>query len=81
MRLTERIQVRRTPVLSRLCHLAKNLYNAANFQYRQFYFHLDEFLTYYDLQEIFKNTTEYKALPAQSSQQILRLVIKNWKAY
>ena len=81
MRLTEQIQKKRTKNLSHICHLAKNLYNAANFQYRQFFFHLEEFLTYYDLQVIFKSTNVYKALPAQTSQQILLLVIRNWKAY
>jgi putative transposase len=81
MILTEQIQIKRTKNLSYLCHLAKNLYNAANFHYRQFFFHLDEFLTYYDLQVIFKNSQVYKSLPAQTSQQVLRLVIKNWKAY
>ena len=78
MKLTEQIQKAKTHTLSYICHLAKNLYNTANFQYRQFFFHLEEFLTYYDLQEIFKSTNIYKALPAQTSQQILLLVIRNW---
>lgn len=61
--------------------MAKNLYNLANFHYRQFLFHLDEFINYYDLQIILKDHSVYKALPAQTSQQILRLVMKNWKSY
>jgi len=61
--------------------LAKNLYNLANFHYRQFFFHLDEFINYHDLQVILKDHATYKALPAQTSQQILRLVGKNWKSY
>ncbi len=81
MKLTETIQVRKSKELSLLCHLAKNLYNLANFHYRQFFFHLDEFINYYDLQVILKDHRAYKALPAQTSQQILRLVTKNWKSY
>jgi putative transposase len=53
----------------------------ANFHYRQFLFHLDEFINYYDLQVILKDHDVYKALPAQTSQQILRLVMSDWKSY
>ncbi len=61
--------------------MAKNLYNLANFHYRQFFFHLDEFINYYDLEVILKEHVAYKMLPAQTSQQILRLVMDNWKSY
>ena len=81
IQLTEQIQLKKTPELSHLCHLAKNLYNLANFHYRQFFFHLDEFINYYDLQIILKENEVYKVLPAQTSQQILRLVMENWKSY
>ena len=81
MQLAERIQLRASPELSGLCHLAKNLYNEANFEFRQFFFNLGEYINYYDLQVMLKNAACYKALPAQTSQQILRLVIKNWKGF
>jgi len=81
MQLTEQIQLKTAPELSHLCHLAKNLYNEANFEFRQFFFNLGEFVNYYDLQVMLKNTACYKALPAQTSQQILDLVVKNWKGY
>ena len=67
MQLTEQIQLKYSPELSELCHKAKNLYNAANFQYRQFFFNLERFINYYDLQVILKNYNCYKALPAQTS--------------
>ncbi len=57
------------------------MYNLANFHYRQFFFNLEEFLSYYDLQVILKDHETYKVLPAQTSQQILRLVIQNWIAF
>jgi putative transposase len=81
MQLTDQIQLKTSPELSHLCHLAKNLYNQANFQYRQFFFNLEEFINYYDLQVILKEKECYKQLPAQTSQQILDLVMKNWKSY
>jgi len=81
IQLTEQIHHKNSPELSHLCHLAKNLYNLANFHYRQFFFKLEEFLSYYDLQVILKDHEAYKSIPAQTSQQILRLVIQNWKSY
>ena len=42
MKLTERIQVKYSPELSNICHLAKNLYNQANYLVRQRYFFLCE---------------------------------------
>ena len=63
MQLTEQIQLKYSPELSHLCHLAKNLYNEANFQYRQFFFNLGEFINYYDLQVILKGYDCYKSLP------------------
>jgi putative transposase len=81
MQVTEQIQLKSSATLSKLCHLAKNLYNEALFHYRQFFFNLDEFINYYDLQVILKNYECYKALPVQTSQQILQLVMKNWKSY
>lgn len=81
MQITEQIQLKSSPELSELCHKAKNLYNQANYQYRQFFFNLEEFINYYDLQVILKNHSCYTSLPAQTSQQILELVMKNWKSY
>lgn len=81
MQLTEQIQLKPSPEFSYLCHLAKNLYNQANYQYRQFFFNLEQFINYYDLQVILKKYECYTSLPAQTSQQILQLVMQNWKAY
>ena len=81
MRLTEQIQVKKSKELSKICHLAKNLYNLANWYFRQDFFNLNNFLSYYDLDFILKNKEAYKNLPSQTSQQILKVVIRNWKSY
>lgn len=81
MRLTEIIQVNYSLELSNLCHLAKNLYNLANWYFRQDFFNLNNFLSYYDLDFILKDKEAYKSLPSQTSQQIIRLVVRNWKSY
>ena len=81
MRLTEQIQIKKTAHLSCLCHLSKNLYNVANYYIRQEFFYLGNWLRYYDLWYMLKDKDVYKKLPSQTSQQILRLVDKNWKSF
>ena len=81
MRLTEIIQVKHSIELSKVCHLAKNLYNLANWYIRQDFFKLNNILSYYDLDFILKHKEAYRKLPSQTSQQILKLVNRNWKSY
>ena len=69
MLLTEQIQLKSSKELSELCHKAKNLYNSANWYYRQDFFKLDNFLSYYDLNYILKDKEVYRNLPAQTSQK------------
>ncbi len=54
VQLAERIQVKRSPALSALCHRAKNLYNLANFYVRQERFIVGDVLTYFDLCFMFR---------------------------
>ncbi|MFX1364679.1 MAG: RNA-guided endonuclease InsQ/TnpB family protein [Promethearchaeota archaeon] len=81
VKLIEVIQVDYSSELSNLCHLAKNLYNLANWYVRQQFFNLNNFLTYYDLDFILKNKDAYRILPSQTSQQILKYITRNWKSY
>ncbi|HMF30552.1 MAG TPA: transposase [Candidatus Lokiarchaeia archaeon] len=81
MKLAERLQVKKSPELSLLCHRCKNLFNLGNWLTRQDYFHLGNVLSYYDLNFMCKDADAYRVLPAQTAQQVLRLVAQNWKAY
>jgi putative transposase len=81
VKLTEVIQVEYSFELSKLCHLAKNLYNLANWYVRQDFFNLNNLLTYYDLDFILKTKQAYQSLPSQTAQQILKYVTRNWKSY
>ena len=69
--------------LDELCFLAKNLYNAALYTIRQHFFKTGEFLGYYQLQKLFQNEkqSDYYALPAKVSQQILILVCTNFQSF
>jgi len=81
LRLSETIYINSSALISKLCHSAKNLYNLANWYVRQDFFKLNIFLNYYDLDYILKDKNVYRELPSQSSQQILKLVNRNWRSY
>jgi len=81
LRLSETIYINSSAQISKLCHSAKNLYNLANWYVRQDFFKLNIFLNYYDLDYILKDKNVYRELPSQSSQQILKLVNRNWRSY
>lgn len=67
------------------CHLSKNLYNHANYIIRNEFVKNNNWVRYNDLDKILKSDSEYpdyKDMPtAQSAQQTLKLIDKNWKAF
>ena len=90
---TEKIQFK-SKEISALAHASKNLYNAANYVVRQRFFENDKLYKetkqkgkgiFYNgkdgLNAMFKDTEVYKALPAQTSQQILKKLSDNWHSY
>ena len=66
-------------------HLAKNLYNHANFLVRNEFVNTGKWLRYNDLDKHLKQDVDYpdykNMQAAQSAQQILRLVDNNWKSF
>ncbi|MEM3986778.1 MAG: transposase, partial [Candidatus Methanomethylicia archaeon] len=71
---TERIWIEPNENIKKLCHLSKNLYNEANYIIRQEFFNNKKWIRYNELDKILKNSENYKLLPAQTNQQILRLL-------
>nr|DAE17711.1 MAG TPA: endonuclease [Myoviridae sp. ctn8H20] len=76
--------------LDHLLFLAKNLYNKALYEVRQYYFQSKEdssikykYLNYYALDKLLKekNDVDYRALPTNNSQEILKLVNQNFCAF
>ena len=78
---TETIIVSTNESLGNICHLAKNLYNKANYLIRQHFFISKKVLTYHKTWQKTKTLKEYKNLPAQTAQQVLRMPIRNWKSF
>ena len=67
-----------------LCHLSKNLYNAALYNVRQQFFKDGSYLNYNTNNHnmVSENNVDYKAMPyAQCAQQILRIVDKNYSSF
>jgi putative transposase len=60
---------------------SKNLYNLANYHMRQSFIHQGKYMGYAEVYHLVKQTDAYKALPRKVSNDILRLLDKNWKAF
>ncbi|SHH19810.1 RNA-guided endonuclease InsQ/TnpB family protein [Tepidibacter thalassicus] len=72
-------------MLDNFCFMSKNLYNFANYQIRQQFCKNGEFINYTKLDKLLKQDGmdyDYRNMPvAQSAQQCLRLLEKNWKSF
>ncbi|MBE6021803.1 MAG: transposase [Cellulosilyticum sp.] len=73
------------PMFCDFAHKSKNLYNHANYLVRNEFIKNDKWLRYGEMDKILKADLEfddYKQMPtAQSAQQILRLLEKDWKSF
>lgn len=71
--------------LVHLSHLSNNLYNQANFIIRQNFTKNHQYLNYYAIEKIFRKHYDlqenWKQLPSQAKQQILRLLDQNWRSF
>lgn len=80
----EQIQIKHGHSLFNYCDglsfASKNLYNYANYIIRQEFINNSKWIRYNELNKMLKTHETYKALPAQTSQQTLRLLDKNWKS-
>ena len=73
------------PIFCDFAHKSKNLYNHANYLIRNEFVKNDKWLRYRELDKILKTDLEfddYRQMPtAQSAQQILKLLDKNWQSF
>jgi putative transposase len=70
------------PILDDLSFKCKNLYNYANYLIRQEFINNGNWIRYNSLNKtLYKDQPDYKALPAQTSQQTLKLLDKNWGSF
>ena len=85
MHLVEKHVVRRnSPMWYEIDNLAfksKNLYNAANYIIRQNFFETGNIPPYCYMAKRMQSEESYRDLPSKVSQQVLRLLDRNWKAW
>ena len=87
MQLVERHTVREGSkdfkILDNLCFKSKNLYNSTLYAIRQEFIKNGSYLSYTKVQRIFQedDQKDYRGLPAKISQQIMRLVDKNFISF
>lgn len=67
--------------LRELSHTAKNLYNQAVYNIRQYYFQEKKFLNYNKNNSLLKSSENYKTLNSNMSQQILKEVDGSFKSF
>lgn len=67
--------------IDKLCFLSKNLYNYANYLLRQSLIFKQTYLNYNQIYNQVKNSPDYRALPSKVSQQILKILDKNWQDF
>ena len=72
-------------MLREFCHRSKNLYNHGNFLIRQAFLADGKWLRYGEVDRLLKADTEYpdyREMPtAQTAQQTLRILDKNWTSF
>lgn len=64
------------------CSLSKNLFNLANYHYRQHFFKTKKKLSFTDLYHLVSKTDTYYSLPnTKVAKQIIRRIDQSWKGY
>lgn len=78
---TERIWIEPSETLNKMSHIAKNLYNEANYIVRQEFTKNGKWIRYNTLDKLLKQSENYRALPSGTAQQTLMILDRNWKAF
>src|SRR5207302_5718172 len=71
----------RYAAIDRAAFASKNLYNAALYEIRQSFIHQGKYISYNHMDKIMQRYKAYRALPSKVSQQVLKLLDKNWKSF
>lgn len=76
-----KMQVKPNEYLDKITTLSNNLYNLALYNVRQNYFNNKTFLNYYGNYPLCKENENYKALPSQAAQQVIKQVDNAFKSF
>ena len=81
LKLVERIQVIKNSSYKKICQYSMKLYNQATHIIKKTLEAEKRWIHYHELNDKLKISPNYQTLPAQTAQQILRLIEKNWKGF
>ena len=85
MQLVEKHMIRKTDArfadVDRAAFASKNLYNAALYEMRQEFIFCGKYLNYNQMDKRMQKHEAYRLLPRKVSQQVLKLLDKNWASY
>lgn len=85
MQLVEKHLIKKTDprfaFIDRAAFASKNLYNAALYEIRQHYIFAGKYLNYNQMDKLMQKHETYRALPRKVSQQVLKLLDKNWQSF
>ncbi len=83
MQLVERHITVGDKAVEEICFRSARLYNFCNYHKRQVCFGTLETFGEYELSKLLAeyDQEDYRALPIQTSQQVIKLLFKNWKSY
>lgn len=76
-----KMQVKPNEYLDKVTALSNNLFNVALYNVRQTYFKNKTFLNYYGNYPLCKENENYKALPSQAAQQVIKQVDTAFKSF
>lgn len=85
MQLVEKHMIKKTDprfaLIDRAAFASKNLYNAALYEIRQHFIFVGKYLNYKQMDKLMQKHEAYRLLPSKVSQQVLKLLDKNWQSY
>ncbi len=85
MQLVEKHMISKTDarfeLIDRAVFASKNLYNAALYEIRQHFIFAGKYLNYNQMDKRMQKHEAYRLLPRKVSQQVLKLLDKNWASY
>lgn len=85
MQLVEQTIIKQThpafQAIDQATFASKNLYNVANYLVRQSFIHQGKYIGYAEVFHLIKHHEAYQALPRKVSNDALRLLDKNWRAF
>jgi len=78
---TERIWIEPSETLDKMSHIAKNLYNEANYIVRQEFTKNGKWIRYNTLYKLLKHSENFRMLPSSTARYTLMILDRNWNAF